>query len=64
MGKVAMVLKIELVIEKAEDKIGIGKKPHRQPCNGPPFSDFLVIDGSGNDGASKGMGDAVHIKKY
>lgn len=62
MGKVAMVLKIELVIEEAEDKIGIGKEPHRQSGNSPPLSDFLIIDGPGNDSAGEGMGDAVHIK--
>lgn len=64
MGKIAMVLNRKLVIEEAEDKIGIGKEPHRQSSNGPPLSDFLVIDGSGNDGTGEGMGDTVHIKKY
>lgn len=61
MGKVAMVLNRKLVIEEAEDKIGIGKEPHRQSSNSPPLSDFLVLDGPGNYGAGEGMGDAIHI---
>jgi len=58
--EIAVVLKIKVTVEKAENKIGIGKGSHRKTGNGPPAPDSVVLYRFRNNRASKGMGEAVH----
>jgi hypothetical protein len=61
MGKVPVILEIELAVEKAEHEIAVRKCPHSQACNCSPIPNFFIIDRSGNDGPSEGMSDGVHF---
>lgn len=51
MGEVSMILDGKLVIEEAEDKVGVWEKPYRQSCESSPLSDFLIMDSPGNNGS-------------
>jgi hypothetical protein len=48
MGEVAVILEIELVVEKAENKIGVREESHAQTGNRSPMADFLISDRLGN----------------
>jgi hypothetical protein len=61
MGKIPVVLKIKMTIEKAKDKIQVREKAHRETSYRSPISNFLITDGLRNDPAGKRMGNAVHI---
>ena len=61
MCKIPVIFKIELTIEEAKDKIGVGEESHRQTCNPPPISNLLIVYGLSNDRACKCMSDTVHI---
>ncbi len=60
MSKIPVIFKIELTIEEAKDKIGVGEESHRQTCNRPPISNLLIVYGLTNDRACQRMSDAIH----
>jgi len=60
MGKVSVIFKIELTVEKAKNEIGVREEPHAQTGNRSPMPNFLVTDRSGNHPSCQGMGNAVH----
>jgi len=60
MGEIPVVLKIELTVEEAEDKIGVREISHGQTGNRSPIANLLIVDGLRNHRASKRMSDAVH----
>ena len=60
MGKVPVILKIELAVKEAEDEIAIGKNPDRQTSDRSPIPNLFIIDGPGNDRACERMSNAVH----
>ncbi len=62
MGKIPVVFKIKLTIEKTKDKIGIGEESHRQTRNRPPVSNLFIVDSLRNNRTRKGMSDAIHIQ--
>ena len=55
-----MIFKIELTIEEAKDKIGVGEESHRKASNRSPISNLLIVYRFSNDRACQGMSDAVH----
>lgn len=60
MGKIPMILEIELTVDQAEDKIGVRKESCGDPRNGSPRLDLFVLDGLRDDRSRESMGEAVH----
>jgi len=56
-----MIFEIKLPVEEAQNKVRVREESHGETCDRPPISDFLIINGFCNDGASKHMGHRVHI---
>jgi hypothetical protein len=60
MSKIPVIFKIELTIEEAKDKIGVGEESHRKASNRSPISNFLIINRPGNHCAGERMSNAIH----
>ena len=60
MSKIPVIFKIELTIEEAKDKIGVGKESHRETGNRSPIANLLIVYGPRNDRACKRMSDTIH----
>ena len=60
MSKVSMIFKIKLTVEEAKNEICVRKKSCDQTGDHPPVPHFFIINGPGNDGTCKRMGDTVH----
>ena len=61
MSKVPMILEIKLSVEEAQNKVRVREESHGETCDRSPISDFLIINGFCNDGASKHMSHRIHI---
>ena len=55
-----MIFEIKSPVEETKNKIRVREKSHGKTCDGPPISDFLIMNGFCNDGASKRMGNGIH----
>ena len=55
MGKVAVILEIELAVKKAKHEIAIREGPHGQTRDRSPTPNFLIVDRFGNHRTCKGM---------
>jgi hypothetical protein len=60
VSKVAVVLEIELAVEEAKNKIGIGKESRGQAGNHSPLAYLFVVDRLGNHSPCQNMGKSVH----
>ena len=60
MGKIPVILEIELTVDKAEDKIGVWKESCGDPRNGSPRLDLFVLDGLRYDRSRESVREAVH----
>jgi len=60
MGKVTMVLEIELTVDETEEKVHVGKESghHTRDCS--PGLDFLILYRLANDCPCQRMGQTVH----
>lgn len=50
-------------VEETKNKIRVREKSHGKTCDGPPISNFFIIDSLGNDPAGKHMSNSVHKYK-
>jgi hypothetical protein len=60
MGEFPMVLEIEMTVEEAENKIGIGESGHCEPGDRSPVPDPVIIDRFGNNRACNSMREGIH----
>ena len=60
MGKVAVILEIELTVEKAKNEIRVREESHAQTGNCSPIANFVIPDRLGNHPPCEGMSNAVH----
>jgi hypothetical protein len=60
VGKIPVVFKIKLTVEKAKNEIGVRKKSRNQTGDRAPISNFFIINRSGNHRTCKRMSNTVH----
>ncbi len=61
MGKVPVILEIELAVEKAKDEIAVREGPHGQTRDCSPIANLLIIDRSGNHRPCERVSNGVHF---
>jgi hypothetical protein len=62
MCKIPVIFKIKLAVEKAKNKIGIGKEPRHQTGYRAPVSNLLIVYSPSNNHTCQRMSNAIHIK--